>query len=77
MFSFRFDELMVKKSVPKMTKSAVYSYIADKFGMKTKTLLGRLRKLKELKDDSLLEPMLISLKDGALIFKLIFVISLF
>lgn len=55
---------MVKKNLSKMTKSAVYAYIANQLGMKSKTLVGRLRKLKELKDDSLLEPMLIALKDG-------------
>ncbi|KAL5964456.1 Ubinuclein-1 [Taenia solium] len=58
----RFDELMVKKNLSKMTKSAVYAHIANQLCMKSKTLVGRLRKLKELKDDSLLEPMLIALK---------------
>ncbi|VDK43379.1 unnamed protein product [Taenia asiatica] len=60
----RFDELMVKKNLSKMTKSAVYAHIANQLCMKSKTLVGRLRKLKELKDDSLLEPMLIALKDA-------------
>ncbi|KAH9282964.1 Ubinuclein-2 [Echinococcus granulosus] len=60
----RFDELMIKKNLSKMTKSAVYAHIANQLCMKSKTLVGRLRKLKELKDDSLLEPMLIALKDA-------------
>uniref|UniRef100_A0A5K3EVK0 UBN_AB domain-containing protein n=1 Tax=Mesocestoides corti TaxID=53468 RepID=A0A5K3EVK0_MESCO len=60
----RFDALLSEKNILKMTKSAIYSYIAEQFGMKRKTLVAKLRKLKELKDDSKLEPMLIALKSA-------------
>ncbi len=63
-FRFRFDGLLVENKLSKTTKSAIYAHVAEQFGMKRKTLVTKVRKLKELKDDSKLEPMLIALKDG-------------
>ncbi|VDN97726.1 unnamed protein product [Rodentolepis nana] len=60
----RFDELLMKKNLKKATRSGTYAYMAAKLGIKSKTLLARLRKLKDAQNGSSLDPILDRLRNA-------------
>nr|CUU98655.1 hypothetical transcript [Hymenolepis microstoma] len=60
----RFDELLVQKNLKKATRSGTYAYMAAKLGIKSKTLLARLRKLKDAQNGASLDPILDRLRSA-------------
>nr|VZI39263.1 unnamed protein product [Spirometra erinaceieuropaei] len=61
----KFDDQMVEAKITKSVRSAVYAYVEETVGIKRKVIMSKLRKLREEKEESKLEPVLVALKDGS------------
>uniref|UniRef100_A0A0V0J9H9 Ubinuclein-1 n=1 Tax=Schistocephalus solidus TaxID=70667 RepID=A0A0V0J9H9_SCHSO len=60
----KFDDQMVEAKITKSVRSTVYAYIEETVGIKRKVIMSKLRKLREEKEESKLEPVLVALKDA-------------